>query len=250
MERANKMYQAKSLHQSSKSGFRRRDLSCIKSGTWIMAVFVVLAPFICVFFWWNRPAIDVVEKPETADNSESLAAAVSPLTLDVQVLDDYGDTLAELDQQLLTSAKRIKAGSYHEAMDVLSAMLERNPDEQMSAVIYYNRGLCNYYLADYPTAIEDFEMSIIISPFAKAYYSLGLTYAALDQNTECMQKAIEAYSYALEQEPENVNYLLVRAGAYEAVEEISAAYEDYCAVLELEPGNIHACAGLERLKSI
>lgn len=234
MERANKMYYAKSPRKSSKSSFRWRNLSCIR----IVAV-AALVPFICcVFSLWNRL---------TVDNPESPLAASSPSTLDVLV---YDDTSAELDQLLVTSAEHIKAGRYKEADHVLSAMLERNPDGLMKAVIYYNRGLCNFYLGNYYEAIEDFEFSTNSRPFAEAYYSLGLAYVALDPDGGYIQKAITAYSNAIEQDPENVNYRLVRASAYEVVEQNLDAREDYRAVLKLDPENSHARARLDLLESM
>lgn len=157
--------------------------------------------------------------------------------------------LAErLKEDLANSAKLIEREQYDDAAEVLSAMLERESGEQMRAVVFYNLGLCYYYLSNFPGAIKAFQNSVDTKPFADAYYNLGRAYEESGQYG-CVEDAIKAYSGAIAMEPEDKEYLLVRASAYESIGQSEDALKDYCAVLELDEGNTYASEGLERLKA-
>lgn len=153
-----------------------------------------------------------------------------------------------LKEDLATSAELIEEEQYDDAVEVLNAMLEREPSEQMRAVVFYNLGLCYYYLSDFPGAIKAFQSSVDTKPFADAYYNLGRAYEESGQYG-CAEEAIKAYSGAIAMEPEDKEYLLVRASAYESIGQSEDALEDYHAVLELDEGNTYASEGLQRLKA-
>jgi tetratricopeptide (TPR) repeat protein len=85
-----------------------------------------------------------------------------------------------------------EAGDYEKAIEYFNAALLF---ESNDAYVYYNRGLCFYYLKAYENAEKDFLNAVYINPlFAEACSQLGIIYSLQEKFNEAekyMDKALE-----------------------------------------------------------
>lgn len=126
--------------------------------------------------------------------------------------------------------------SKDEAIDCLNNAISKDDNiESGSAVAFYLRGYINYDMQDYQSAIEDFNIAIMLNPdnSSKIYYSRGLAKYYLEDYTG----AIEDYSKALELNPNGAFLYNNRGECKRAIQDYEGAIKDFTESINLDQNN-------------
>lgn len=154
---------------------------------------------------------------------------------------------AKWQQELLESASYLRAwasqkaqqGSYAEAIDALSQLLNRHPQ---NAIDYNNRGLVYFQARQFDQAIADYNKALELNPrLAKAYNNRANYYAAIGD----LEASLADYDQALDFNPSYVRAWLNRGITLRDLERYSEAIENFDIALllgQLE-GHIYAERG-------
>ncbi|MDY6899962.1 MAG: tetratricopeptide repeat protein [Cyanobacteriota bacterium] len=105
---------------------------------------------------------------------------------------------------------------------------------------YFHRGQIWMLIEDFPQAIKDFQQAIKLNPTEpSAYNFLGLTLELLEK----IEEAIEAYTQGIEIQsvPEADKQILYgnRATAYDKINNLQAALEDFNKAIEINQKDVH-----------
>lgn len=153
------------------------------------------------------------------------------------------------EEQLARSYDYIQNGEYLKAEQTLGLLLENEEySRDLRAAALYNLGLARYYQKQTASARNAFRDSTKLKGSAQAYYCLGIVNHEMGE----YKQAIDAYDKAFPYENSKtatVDLYLARATAYERWKDapVGKAREDYQSALDLDPKNLTALAGLERL---
>lgn len=101
---------------------------------------------------------------------------------------------------LFLATTYFKAGDENNTLDICSKIIELDPDDAMTL---YNRGALYLNREDYLRAIDDFTASLkIANGYASAYNNRGMAYERLNR----MEEAFNDYKMALEMEESAIIY--------------------------------------------
>lgn len=152
----------------------------------------------------------------------------------------YRATLADLHE--LQGHTHMAGKRYEDAASAFSRALELGRDDPETRL---KRARAFAGAGQYGKAIADYSKTLEGDPASSsAYRERGRLY--LQQGLD--QKAVEDFSSVLAQTPDDVEILLLRALALEPQLATDRASDDYRRVLEIDPGNKAARAGLARVR--
>lgn len=152
---------------------------------------------------------------------------------------DLNEKIKLLDQVIAEEPKNLDAyfyraitkndlGDYRGAIVDYSKIIVEEPD----ADTYFNRGNSRYSAKDLIGAREDYAKAFMLDEnFIDALYSL----ACVKLDLEEYESAIKDFSKVAEQAPINSNVYILRASAYNAIEQFSNAAADYSRAILIEP---------------
>jgi len=173
------------------------------------------------------------------------------MALDYKKEPVYYETLAALYRKMGENLKdRNKAKSYYElSVRFYKKLIVLKPD---SALAYNGLGaVCLYIGRDYRdeeyfrSAIFNFRKAVELKPsFSDAYVNMAAAYYLWG----IKDKALEIYREALDNNPEAAGIYFNRGMLYFLEKNYAKAEEDWQKVIEIEPDNIDALKGLERLR--
>ncbi|MBD2740892.1 TonB family protein [Coleofasciculus sp. FACHB-1120] len=122
---------------------------------------------------------------------------------------------------------KLDAGDYKAAVDLLSKVLEVNPNDTEA---YYNRAVALVELEDYKKAIADYSKVLQLDPQDdEAYLNRGLARTELEDDAG----AIADYSEVIKLKPDQAEAYYQRGIAYAQLEEDNKAIEDLQKASEL-----------------
>ncbi|MDR0387781.1 MAG: tetratricopeptide repeat protein, partial [Treponema sp.] len=136
-----------------------------------------------------------------------------------------------MDEMLLNALYAHNKNRFSEAVTCYSRILEMNPDNSISSLVYKHRGMANFAQSLYHDAIADFTRALALNPAAyKAVYYRGIVHAVLLQYPE----AAEDFSCSLKINPYQPFSLYRRGQVYYHLEDYPRALADCEAALALE----------------
>jgi tetratricopeptide (TPR) repeat protein len=125
-------------------------------------------------------------------------------------------------------AEKVEAGSYAEAIELLTQMIRRNPD---SAIDYNNRGLMYMRQGQYAAALADLNLAIDLNPeLDNAYNNRASCHAQLG-NTNA---ALDDYEIALDINPANIRAWINQGITFRELELYDLAIENFDIALALD----------------
>jgi putative GTP pyrophosphokinase len=137
-----------------------------------------------------------------------------------------------IDDLLLNALYAHNKNQFAEAIAFYSRILELNPDDNISSLIYKHRGMANFARSRYEEAIDDFTRSLELdSKSYKVAYYRAVVKAVLQQYAG----AIDDFTLALAINPYQPFCLYRRGQAYYHIEDYPQALADCEAALALEP---------------
>ncbi|MDR0760742.1 MAG: tetratricopeptide repeat protein [Treponema sp.] len=150
---------------------------------------------------------------------------------------------ASMDDMLLNALYAHNKNRFSEAISYYSRILELNPDNSVSSLVYKHRGMANFAQSLYQDAIEDFTRSLELDPSAyKAIYYRGIVKSVLRQYPE----AAEDFTFSLKINPYQSFVFYRRGQAYYHLEDYPQALADCEAALSLDPAN----SSIEKLRQL
>jgi putative GTP pyrophosphokinase len=137
-----------------------------------------------------------------------------------------------IDDLLLNALYAHNKKQFNEAISFYSRILELNPDDAVSSLIYKHRGMANFAQSKYQDAIDDFTRALDLdkSSYKAAYYR-GVVQAVLKQYSG----AVDDFTLSLEINPYQPFCLFRRGQAYYHIEDYPQALADCEASLALDP---------------
>jgi tetratricopeptide (TPR) repeat protein len=137
---------------------------------------------------------------------------------------------------------------YDMAIEEFSKAINLDPNNPgllgLRGYAYKGRGQANENLNDFDLAIDDFNMSIMVSPTAFAYCALGILYGyKQDFNTAFMK-----YNESLKLDPNYSEAYLHRGVLYAGNGDFKRAISDWESVLRIEPDNYAAKSFLSKVR--
>jgi putative GTP pyrophosphokinase len=139
-----------------------------------------------------------------------------------------------IDDLLLNALYAHNKNQFDDAIAFYSRILELNPDNTVSSLIYKHRGMANFARSKYQDAIDDFTHALELDKTAyKAAYYRGVVQAVLKQYSG----AIDDFTHSLKIHPYQPFCLFRRSQAYYHIEDYPQALSDCEASLALEPEN-------------
>jgi putative GTP pyrophosphokinase len=137
-----------------------------------------------------------------------------------------------IDDLLLNALYAHNKNQFDDAIAYYSRILELNPDNTVSSLIYKHRGMANFAQSKYQDAIGDFSRALDLDESAyKAAYYRGVVRSVLKQYSG----AIDDFSLSLKINPYQSFCLFRRSQAYYHIEDYPQALADCEASLALDP---------------
>jgi len=131
------------------------------------------------------------------------------------------------------------SGRPEQAMALLDSLLARDPNEAEACLL---RGTLRLEKQDWEGSLADLDRALQLDPSrAETHFLLGYWYAVDGKD----HRALAYYDRAIELAPGEPRYLYGRATAHERMGNLSAARDDYQALLRLDPTNETALRDLE-----
>jgi putative GTP pyrophosphokinase len=159
------------------------------------------------------------KKAETAGESRSV-----PVLTDSVSIDDL----------LLSALFAHNKNRFDEAIALYSRILELQPDNNISSLIYKHRGMANFAQSQYQDAIDDFSHALELDRKSyKAAYYRGVVHSVLKRYSQ----AIDDFTLSLAISPYQSFCLFRRGQAHYHVGDYPQALSDCEASLALEPQN-------------
>ncbi|HDQ14979.1 MAG TPA: tetratricopeptide repeat protein [Sediminispirochaeta sp.] len=107
-----------------------------------------------------------------------------------------------VDEMLLKALHAHNQGDYTAAIQLYDAILERQIEENVQAVILVHRGMAFFGSARYGEALDNFLAAADLEPEnSKTYYYLGIVYRVLNRTTAALsafKRSLEIYPYYFE----------------------------------------------------
>jgi putative GTP pyrophosphokinase len=139
-----------------------------------------------------------------------------------------------IDDLLLNALYAHNKNRFDEAIAFYSRILELNPDEAVSSLIYKHRGMANFAQSKYQDAVDDFTKALELDPASyKAAYYRGVVKAVLKEYSG----AIDDFTLSLSINPYQSFCLFRRGQAYYHIEDYPQALGDCDASMALDPGS-------------
>ena len=136
-----------------------------------------------------------------------------------------------IDELLLNALYAHNRNHFSAAIAVYTRILEMNPAEAVSSLIYKHRGMAYFARSHYEEAIADFSESLKLDPKSyKAAYYEGVVCSVLRRYPQ----AVDAFNQSLEINPYQPYCLYRRGQAYYHLEDYPQALGDCEAALALE----------------
>ncbi len=124
-----------------------------------------------------------------------------------------------------------KKGEYNQAFDKFFEALKYNEENDE---VYYQLGVCNYYIKSYQDSIAHFKRAIAIKPQDSRYYfGLGCAYDELD----LIKNAKMAFYDAINIDPMNISARIAYALSLTKELEYAQSIEQFSIVLESNPND-------------
>jgi putative GTP pyrophosphokinase len=141
---------------------------------------------------------------------------------------------SSIDDLLLNALYAHNKNRFDEAIALYSRILELQPNNTISSLIYKHRGMANFARSHYDNAIDDFSHTLELDAKSyKAAYYRGVVRSVLKQYAE----AIDDFSKSLAVNPYQSFCLFRRGQAYYHIGDYPQALSDCEASLALEPEN-------------
>jgi tetratricopeptide (TPR) repeat protein len=122
-----------------------------------------------------------------------------------------------------------ETGQYEEAIEVLSARIERDPG---NGTAYSYRGWAYLEMGEYENAVRDYAKAIERYPEEPSvYYGRGYAYHAMG----VYESAIRDYAKAIVLYPEHASAYCCRGSAYFGMGDYESAVRDYTQAIQLRP---------------
>jgi putative GTP pyrophosphokinase len=136
-----------------------------------------------------------------------------------------------IDGLLVEALTAHNKNQFPEAIAIYTRILDMEPDESVSALIYKHRGMAHFASSHYEEAIADFSESLRLDPksYKSAYYA-GIAFSVLQR----FNQAVESFSCSLEINPYQPYCLFRRGQAYYHLGDYPQALGDCEAALVLE----------------
>lgn len=134
-------------------------------------------------------------------------------------------------QLIATAYEAIKADNYKEGIDVLTKVIETDPQNadahMLRAITYGKQG-------NHELAIAGLDKAISLNrQLTEAYINRGVAYASIAKHNE----AIADYYKAIQLNPQQSLVYSARARSYIAIGSLDKAIDDYMKVVELNPND-------------
>ena len=137
-----------------------------------------------------------------------------------------------IDDLLLSALYAHNKNQFDQAIAFYSRILELNPGDTVSALIFKHRGMANFAQSKYQDAINDFSRALELDAESyKAAYYRGVVKAVLKQ----YEGAIDDFSLSLKINPYQSFCLFRRSQAYYHIEDYPQALADCESALALDP---------------
>ena len=141
---------------------------------------------------------------------------------------------SSIDDLLLNALYAHNKNRFDEAIALYSRILELQPNNTISSLIYKHRGMANFARSHYDNAIDDFSHTLALDAKSyKAAYYRGVVRSVLKQYAE----AIDDFTKSLAVNPYQSFCLFRRGQAYYHIGDYPQALSDCEASLALEPEN-------------
>jgi putative GTP pyrophosphokinase len=139
-----------------------------------------------------------------------------------------------IDDLLLNALYAHNKNQFDEAIAFYSHILELNPNNTVSSLIFKHRGMANFAQSKYHDAIDDFSHALDLDGESyKAAYYRGVVRAVLKQYSD----AIDDFTLSLKINPYQSFCLFRRSQAYYHIEDYPQALADCEASLALDPNS-------------
>ncbi|MDR2184414.1 MAG: tetratricopeptide repeat protein [Treponema sp.] len=139
---------------------------------------------------------------------------------------------ATIDDLLLNALYAHNKNQFGEAIRFYSRILEINPDNAVSSLIYKHRGMANFAQSKYADAIDDFTRALELDQKSyKAAYYRGMVHSVMQNYAE----AVDDFSLSLGINPYQPFCLYRRGQAHYHIEDYPKALADCEAALVLDP---------------
>ena len=136
-----------------------------------------------------------------------------------------------IDDLLLAALSAHNQNKFQEAIAIYTRILDMNPVDAVSSLIYKHRGIAYFTCSLYEEAIADFSLSLELDPKSyKAAYYKGIVCSVLKQYPQ----AIDAFNLSLTINPYQAYCLYRRGQVYYHLEDYPRALGDCEAALALE----------------
>lgn len=130
---------------------------------------------------------------------------------------------------------------YAEAERDLSAAIEITPQDRR---FYYFRGRTRHQQGRFDDAVADFNKALKVSPrYRRGYYGQALAFAKQGK----LPEAVEACKLALENDPYDLDFYLIRGRAHRDLQHRDEAIRDLSIASALDPNQQSAKRSLQRL---
>jgi tetratricopeptide (TPR) repeat protein len=127
----------------------------------------------------------------------------------------------------------MKLGRFDRALDDLSRVLERRPDEKA----FYNRAILYTKLGLLAQATDDYSSAIVVDPqFYDAYNNRGVLFAKQGQ----LDRAFSDYTEAISLRPSSIKAYVNRGLLFDQTGRIDLALADFDKAIALDPGSVDA----------
>ncbi len=124
-----------------------------------------------------------------------------------------------------------KKGDYNQAFDKFFEALKYNEENDE---VYYQLGVCNYYIKSFQDSIAHFKRAIAIKPQdSRYYYGLGCAYDEL----ELVKNAKMAFYDAINIDPSNISARIAYALSLTKELEYAQSIEQFSIILETNPND-------------
>ena len=152
--------------------------------------------------------------------------------------------------ELLLSADELNAqGRDREAIIDLSKIIELNPiDGRLLAFAYKARGICNFNIREYDSALDDFSRFIQLEnepDNAEGYFGRGRIYAIKNE----YDKALSDLNKSIELDPTNAEAFYIRGSVYGLLEDYDKMLADLQETIRLNPQHRLALMGIQMLNN-
>jgi len=185
------------------------------------------------------------EKALSGNGSGSKKAAQKPLKpdTDTKIIQNPLPAKNDLEKQIFQALEAHSQKKYKQAIKLYSKILHYKLKPQIRALIYNHRGMAHFICSDYEKAVQDFTKALENDPQNPAIINnRGLAYRMVHQ----YDKALPDFEQSIKINPFEHETYHMRALTYFDIDDLSKAFEDCEKTLDIKPEFEPA----KRLKSV